>query len=97
MVNAATKTRGSILTREQTYSSKYVVWMCALLFALIMGRAVSDIFLPVFAVVGVLVFAFSSVKHCIPLLLFLFCLAYLYFHQPLAALPGMKQYLLLLL
>lgn len=70
MMNATTNTR-VLGIGGRAFRMKYVLAMCALLFALIMGRAVNDVFFYAFAAVSLLVFAVSSIKHCIPLLLFL--------------------------
>lgn len=71
MENILTNAKVNTFDKENTYSSKYVGFMCVLFFVLIVGRAVNNTFFLVFAAVSLAVFTLSSTKHCIPMLLFL--------------------------
>ena len=70
MVTAVNAKQNSI-KEKSGYNPKYVGAMCALLFALILGRALNHAFFYIFAGVSLLVFVGSNISHCIPLLLFL--------------------------
>lgn len=62
-------TKPNIFIKEDNI--KYVVMMCLIMFALIMGRAVNNTMFYAFAGVSLVIFLVSSVSHCFSLLLFL--------------------------
>jgi len=71
MENVLTNAKVNTFDKENTFSPKYVGLMCALFFALIVGRSLNNTFFLAFAAVSLAVFVLSSTKHCIPMLLFL--------------------------
>ncbi len=58
-------------TPKSSSNYVYVTCICLLFTLLILGRAFTDIFFYVFMAVSTVVFAISSTKHCVPLLLFI--------------------------
>lgn len=71
MESTVANTRMNTFHKDNTCNFRYIGWICALFSVLILGRAWNSIFFYAFAMVGFLVFAMSSIKHCIPFLLFL--------------------------
>ncbi len=58
--------------RQHTNFDTNFVWkMCSLFSVIILGRAINDVFFYVFAGTSLIVFCMSSVKYCLPLLLFI--------------------------
>ena len=62
-------TKPNIFIKEDNI--KYVVMMCLIMFALILGRAVNNTMFYAFSGVSLVIFLVSSVSHCFSLLLFL--------------------------
>ena len=71
MENAISNTVNRYSKKECVYSQRYVILICALLFALISGRLINNLFFYIFAAVSLVVFVFSSIKHCVSFLMFL--------------------------
>lgn len=71
MRNVCTNTKTSNELSARKYDYKYVSYICALFFVLILARAVNDVGFYIFAAVSFIVILISNIGHCISFLFFL--------------------------